>query len=1188
MRQSARVVLSLLALTMSTFAQSDRGTITGTVSDPAEAVVPNAPVVAKNSETGAQYQTVTTATGNFTLPSLPAGVYDLSVSAAGFLGFVQQGIRVQVAQTARIDVVLKVGSTKETVTVTADAPLLRTESVDESSNITRDGVDSLPLSQVSSNVRSPMAFTSLTPSATDLGSGAMRVNGQPNSTYKFLLDGQDITSSTNGSGTQSQAPSVEAMQEFVLQTSNFSAEFGQVTGGLYNVTSRSGTNQFHGSAYEYLVNEDLNAGQPFTNSGHGHLVRPRSRKNNFGFTVGGPITIPKLYHGRDKTFFFANFEQFRQNTLTAGTYATVPTAAMRNGDFSAALTGRTLGTDPLGRSILENVIYDPLTSRTASGVTVRDPFPNNTIPVARFDPVAVKIQALIPQPSNSALVNNWQQIYENPFVRTIPSVKIDHYFGGTVKMSAYYAAYLDDSVTSPEGLPSPLTAVRVPHQRSDTARLTLDDTITPTLLVHFGVGYIYHHNPDIAMQSVLDYDAVAGIGLVGGSKSGFPRITGLSSSQGGMSLGMGPTNANDYYNDKPTAVLSATLVRGNHTYKAGGEFRIDTRSDKSSNGTSGNYAFSAVETGLPSTQGQSLSGGSVGFPYASFLLGAVDSASVSNYRDPQMRKNAWGFFVQDTWKVTHKLTLDYGLRWDYQTAPRELWNRISMFAPTIPNPSAGGRPGALIYAGSGPGRCNCPFTHTYPYAFGPRLGAAWQILPKTVLRAGWGITYGTTSDFAYIYDADMPGLGWNTLNFTTTSYGDPAILLHNGLQYNRADLFAATYDPGLRPSPGQINSPGVFIDPGGGRPPRVNQWSIGLQREITKDLVVEASYVGNRGAWLQANSLENLNAITPQRLQAFGLDINNAADRTLLTSKVNSALAQSRGFGNPPYASWPTSLTVAQMLRPYPQFGNLTVYWAPLGDNWYDSLQMKVTKRYSHGLTATAAFSWQKELTLGAEDQTGNDSQLNNVFNRQLDKTLSSNSRPLVFVTGYNYRLPKLGQNRWIGMLLRDWTISGVLRYQSGTPIPVPGSQNALSSLLFQTTFANRVPGQPLFLKDPNCRCIDPNKDFVLNPKAWSDPAAGQWGTAAPYYNDYRYQRKPIEQMSLGRVFRLREGMTFEFRGEFFNVFNRTSLNNPTASNALATQVVSSSGVATSGFGYSNPSGASTPRSGQLLARFQF
>ena len=447
MRRLVTVVFSLLALTVATFSQSDRGTITGTVSDPAQAVVPSAPVIAKNTETGAQYQTVTTATGNFTLPSLPSGIYDLSVTAAGFLGFVQQGIRVQVAETARIDVVLKVGSTKETITVTADAPLLRTESVDVSNNVTRDGVDSLPLSQVSSNVRSPMAFTTLTPSATDLGSGAMRVNGQPNNTYKFLLDGQDITSSTNGSGTQSQAPSVEALQEFSLQTSNFSAEFGQVTGGLYNVTSRSGANQLHGSAYEYFVNEDLNAGQPFTSSGNGHLVRPRNRKNNFGFTVGGPIVIPKLYHGRDKTFFFLNFEQFRQNTLSSGTFATVPTAAMRNGNFSAALTGRTLGTDPLGRAILENVIYDPQTSRTASGVTVRDPFPNNTIPVARFDPVAVKIQALIPQPSNSALVNNWQQIYENPFVRTIPSVKIDHYFGGALKMSAYYAAYLDDSVT---------------------------------------------------------------------------------------------------------------------------------------------------------------------------------------------------------------------------------------------------------------------------------------------------------------------------------------------------------------------------------------------------------------------------------------------------------------------------------------------------------------------------------------------------------------------------------------------------------------------------------------------------------------------------------------------------------------------------------------------------------------------
>jgi hypothetical protein len=363
---------------------------------------------------------------------------------------------------------------------------------------------------------------------------------------------------------------------------------------------------------------------------------------------------------------------------------------------------------------------------------------------------------------------------------------------------------------------------------------------------------------------------------------------------------------------------------------------------------------------------------------------------------------------------------------------------------------------------------------------------------------------------------------------------------------------------------------------------------------------VEASYVGNRGAWWEANDLINVNALTPERIAAFGLDVNNADDRKLLTSPLNSTLAAQRGFNKPPYADFPMTSTVAQSLRPFPQFAAssnstpaIAYMWAPLGRTWYDSLQIKVTKRFSHGLDFTSSFTWQKELTMGTE-QVGNamgvsGASVNDVFDRHTNKYLSMLSRPVAFVTALNYTFPRLSVNKFLSMAIGDWTIGATLQYASGLPIKAPTAQTSLNSVLFRDTFANRVEGQPLFTKDPNCHCVDPNTDFILNPNAWTDPPAGQFSTGAAYYNDYRQQRRPGESMSLGRTFRFKEGVTLNIRADFQNVFNRTEMNSPTSTNAKATQTRSSSGLPISGFGYINSkSVASPPRAGMIVANFRF
>ncbi len=376
-------VLSFLSF--SAFAQSDRGTITGTIADTAGAAVASAPVEARNVQTGAIYQTASTSTGNYTLPQLPTGSYELSVTVTGFKRFVQQNIALPVAQTIRIDVVLEIGTASESVTVTAEVSLLKTESGELSHNVASQRLNSLPILGIgaanagSSGIRNPMAVTNLAPGTLWQPNLTVRVNGAPNNTEAIRVDGMDSTQ-TMGPFAQAQTqPSVDAVQELSIQTSNYAAEFGNAGSGLFNFTMKSGTNQFHGTGYDYFVNEFLNSGQAYLN------VRNKNRRNDFGGTFGGPVRIPKLYDGHDKTFFFVNWEQFRETVQIGGQAVTVPTANYRAGNFATALTGRALtgavATDALGRQLLEGQIFDPNTEAIApNGRRVRDQFPGNQIP----------------------------------------------------------------------------------------------------------------------------------------------------------------------------------------------------------------------------------------------------------------------------------------------------------------------------------------------------------------------------------------------------------------------------------------------------------------------------------------------------------------------------------------------------------------------------------------------------------------------------------------------------------------------------------------------------------------------------------------------------------------------------------------------------------------------------------------
>jgi hypothetical protein len=1204
MRMRGGLLLVLLLSAWTLFAQSDRGTITGTVSDPTGAVIPGANIVVTNTETAARYETISTETGNYTLTQLPSGLYQVTVELPGFKKYVRQGLTVQAAQIVRIDVGLEVGNATESVTVEADAPLLKTESGELSHVITTRRIDELPILQTgaaagSGGIRNPFTVVALIPGSALIQGGTgptIRINGGTNNSYMVMVDGMDATNSLGQGASQQNQPGVDSIQEFAIQTSNYSAEFGQTGNAIMNITFKSGTNQFHGAVYEYFVNEFMNAGQPFTNDpGKGGLIRTRQRRNDYGFTLSGPVVIPSVYDGHNKTFFNWAWEQYRIGQNVLPNALSVPTEAFRRGDFSAILGRTAIGTDPLGRPIFANQIYDPATRRAApNGQIIADPFPNNVIPSERFDPVAKKVQALIPLPTDPNLIsNNYQQAYRSERTTTLPSLKIDQVLGTRDKLSFlwYRTGTFCWYCAGAAGLPQPIDTTIGTDIHAHTERLNWDHTVSPRVLFHVGVGYSQNW---LGRPALLDdYDATGQLGLTGPftRPATFPVFTGLTSPAqsafGGMgNMGSTASKVDDVF-QQYTTIASLTWTKNSHTYKFGYEGRFQGDYNLNAGALNGQYGFSNVQTALPYVVAANSAGQvgntSIGFPYASFLLGLVNTANAKPPSSGRVGKHQLGFYGQDSWKLTRKLTLDIGLRYDYSTYLKEQYGRTPNLDPTAPNPSAGGLPGAVQYEAT----CNCNFAKNYPWGFGPRLGVAYRFMDKTVLRAGFGIVYTGTPQYNLSGGAAAAS---NPIGPNSES-GREIMTLATGLPLTRAQIAWPNFNPGYYPINPTVNpiggGPPYVVDKNAGRPGRQYQWSVGLQREIIPNLLVEASYVGNRAIWLTYTGLVNYNYLSRERLASFGLSLANATDRTILSSPINSVNA-GRFQNRLPYPGFPPTATVAQSLRPFPQFNSqLAPLWSPLGNTWYDSLQIKVTKRFSHGLDFTYAFTWAKELDTISRTTI-------DVQDRASAKGISSNSRPFISGLGFNYTVPRWGSNKALSIALRDWTIGGFLQYTSGLPIaPPPATANPLmQNITFQTTVQNRVPGEPLFTQDLNCHCFDPHTTFVLNPKAWTNPDPGTFGTGT-YYNDFRQQRRPTENLAVGRGFRMTEKTKLNLRIEFTNVLNRTFVNNPTATNPGGPQTRVNNNdpnsPTTGGYGYIDTSSVNlAPRQGQIVARFEF
>jgi len=1243
------VVLTFCALL--SHAQTGLAILTGTITDQTGAVLASASINAKHIETGTVLTGTSSATGNYTINQMPIGLYEITVEQAGFKTYRRDGMTLGSAQTLRLDVGMEVGATTESVTVTAESSQLKTESGTLVHNITPAQIQALPLLNVgagTSFIRDPFQLSLTLPGVVSGGVGfSPRVNGLPAGSNQYRLDGEILGQQGFATITTRTQPSPDAIEEVAVQTSNFAAEFGSASGAVFNVTLKSGTNQYHGSVYDYLVNEALNA------EDSGVHLKNRIRRHDYGFTIGGPVKIPKLFDGTNKTFFFFNWEQYRDKVnLKTFTIPTVPTQAYRDGNFAgtlaasgnlnlrmAATTGANARPahdyqDPLGNTIRLGTVFDPRSTQTVacnpaisadcgnagSLVRVRSPFPGNVIPATLFDPVSVAVlKKYIPLPQGpnadlGVLINNYYNPFDTQRITRSPAFKFDQNMGSKGRLSVSWTDNHTESAVQnlgAEGFVQPVSANRGTYESSPTYRANFDYTLKPTLALHIGAGWSTF---DFLDKSVItDYNPEQDIGLRGATLNrNFPRFGSTVTTTpavGGMNV-LGPTPQGLSPERRPSGTISLTSIRSNHTIKFGTDFRQDMLTTRTFTDTAGNFGFGGNGIAWqPSLLGVTGFTGNtnVGFGFAQYLMGSVRSLSLGTPIAYRRSKKQLGMFLQDTWRARRNLTIDYGLRWDYGTYTSEDYGRVANLSLTEPNPSAGGHNGALIYEAT----CKCNFAKNYPYALGPRMGFAYTITPRMVIRGGIGLAYGSTPI--------VSGAAQNSASVATPQDGDDSFKLKDGIPAGVNPQWPV-YRADLNHPNGQvINAPAPLVDPNSGRPDRTFQWNLSLQRELSSSLVVEVSYVGNRNVWQSTGGMQDFNAVSVQQLAKYGFTVGNVADADLLNrrrdqlSTTDRATLTARGV-EIPYANYPTNQTVFQSLRNFPQYSGGIAPSSPLGKSWYDSLQVNIVKRYSKGLQLTANYTYAKNLQhISAFD----------VFNRANGKDLVGGNPPQVLRITFLYELqrpsetiPVLG-NRVVGSAIAGWAISGALFYQTAGYMgrPANGAGNAVSRWLGRgpggaqlktnadgsymspwavnwTDLDGKVHPEPL---DINCHCFDPEKTIVLNPNAWTAVPDGQWAAQTQILPDFRSPRRPSEAMNIARNFRFGgERVTLQVRAEFQNIFNRRFLPTPQGANLNFTTVPvpTSDGRYTTGFGtfgnLRNANQFGTPRSGQFIARLSF
>ena len=1173
-------------------AQSNQGALAGTVVDTSGAVVVGATITARNIATGQSATTVSSSAGDYRFPSLQVGDYTVTTTAPHFEQTTQPGVAVQIQTTAALTITLKVGSESQTVTVESSAPQIQTESSDISTVVTAKQVEDLPLSTNGGSIRNAQAFVFLTPATYGTGTNGGTFEGGVSGGQAFgseiLYDGASLQVQSFGDGFADEIlPSVDSVDEFNVLISGIPAQYGRTSGGIQSYNTKSGTNSFHGTAYEIFRNTALDANNWFNkrdialNGISRGNQRPSDNKNEYGGSLGGPIHIPKLYDGRDKTFFFFTWEQFKQKPGYAN-FITLPTLAELTGDFRQSLvTTNVLGTDACtGQPIYQGEIFDPATTTTVNGVQCRSPFAYqgnlNTIDPARFSSVAKQVVGFLPTTRINNLLNqNYLQTGALPIVDTTYTVRVDHAFNQSNRVFGSYSLRENVKQNLAGNLPLPANN----HQTfqdlpTHIIRVGYDHVFSPTVLNHFLVGVTRVLNTEGYANSQGTTNYSQSLGLPNGTGPFFP---GFALGEGN-NINLGDIQGNAGYNSHISDNQgylgdTVTLSRGKHNLSVGGEYRYLLSVSGYVSPLAGNFYFGRTQTaGDQNTTANSGNG------IASFLLGQPNFASAT--RDLVSTRNLGQYaavFVQDQYKITRELNLSLGLRYNVDVPMREEHDFSSQFSPTAPNPGAGGRPGALVFAGSGPGRSGISsrYANVYYKAIEPRVGLAYApayLDGKTVFQANFSILDSSLLEWTQIYNGIPAGYSITAQVNNQASSGFGAA--------ENLDM-AGTPSPGTAISydPSQLNTNSIpWNQRGFGRPGRDIAYSASLQQQFAPDLIMTLSYLGQRGTHLPSNLLY-VNDLNPQYLGLGG--------------KLNQSIAGNTAGVASPYAGFAGN--VAQALRPFPQYSfiNTAAYGENQGQQSYNALTAKIERKFHNGMNLLASYTWSKNITdtgniIGGSLGGAYTSSIQNPFNLRAEKAISPEDLPNLFVVSYLYELP-FGKGRmffnkssYASLLIGGWSIGGIQRYQEGQPLGfgcatgIPGFNNCIR---FNQT------GQPIHTAARNGRHFNATTDTWYNPAAFADPnGANLISAGAPYSfgNKPQYQSNDRsfnyynEDFSFIKRTAIKEGLSFQFRVEMFNAFNRVVFGNPDGNPFDG----SNFGVV----GYQSNS----PRQVQLTGRFEF
>ena len=1153
----------ILLLPQHAAAQASAG-ITGTITDPAGAVIANARVDIVNDSTSATDHTTTTTVGTYSFKGLLPGVYSVTVDAAGFKKAVKKGVTIEVSTTATIDIALTTGATNETVQVVADPIALNTTQPELGSTIEPVVVAALP-EEVSGRGRQIDGLQFTAPGTTG-STFSHRVSGGVDFEQEIIYNGIPAPQPETEGYTTNFNPPYELVQEYKVERSTFSAQYGLGQGAL-TYQMKSGTNRYHGDLFEINRNSFFDSVGFFNSTAQGGAgVPPTDHENNYGFSVGGPIRIPHVYDGRNKTFGHYSQEWYKQNNEDTD-LPTVPTAAEKTGDFRdwAAATGQN--------------IYDPTT-----GQVFQYNGDMNVIPPSRISTNSSSLLQYIPNPDRpgggaGGLIGNKNFVpFVNPHIQHVWGFVVDQTL--TPKQSLHYSQWRNSfsnysfDYRPVVAAPNPLNSMKYEPALGSVFLLNYTYAMSPHLVMTAGVGWIGEVNNQYNITKGYSTPTVTNENIP-------PNITfGTNSDQCDNNVDYTCWGTSGSWFQSINRKLGIAIVNnwlwmmGRNTFNIGWEYRRSYQDDNEEQTEGGHFNFSPITTSLNGTGGNA---------FASFLLGLPDSANRSNSQELELRNFDLSPYVQDDIKITPHLTLNLGLRWDIQAPFTENHNHVVFFDPDNPgtNPAAGGIPGAATMFGNCTGCAGFNRADIHWGHIGPRFGFAYQLSNKMVVQGGLDVAF--LNGGAYEYGTNKVAVNYG--NLLTGSYArnatGSATSSFGSWDTNSIPAVNTTpFSPGLGVG-AQINA----FSKKDGYAPYSQQWNLNLQRELPYNMFLEVAWVGNRIIHLPSQN-NKIDQLDPKYL-SMGSQLNDVFQPGQTTLDGVSA----------PYANFATdfggSATVAQALEPYPQYSNIFNNFEGYGTTYYQSAQIEIEKRFTDGLSFLAGYTLSRLMDNTSSGFSSFTSGGINKYNQRPEWTVSSANEPQTLKVSGTYELPigpgkKYVNNHKLGNLVGGWQVAWILDYEAGNPINgCSGSSVCDNFTPFPNGFNRPDRNSSVGLSTASYSRV---RDFfegksaaaqMFNPGAFtltSSPFV--LGNAQRIYSGITNDMWAVENLNARKKFFFGERLTGILAVDFFNAFNRTQFNGPdgNASDSTFGQVTSPG----------TPGNYPANRQGQVSFRLEF